>query len=42
MIATFINAIQAVADFARFLADVWRDARVMQNEAEDRYGLMGF
>jgi hypothetical protein len=42
MIATITAGFAGIADFARFLRDVWHDARAMQDEAEDRYGLLGF
>jgi hypothetical protein len=42
MIATITNGFNALVEFARFMVEVWHDARAMQNEAEDRYGLLGF
>jgi hypothetical protein len=42
MIAIITNGFNALVEFARFMVEVWHDARTMQNEAEDRYGLMGF
>ncbi|MGL4729491.1 MAG: hypothetical protein ACRCWO_12125 [Bosea sp. (in: a-proteobacteria)] len=42
MIATITNGFNATLDFFRFMLEVWRDARAMQHEAEDRYGLLGF
>jgi hypothetical protein len=42
MIALITNAFNALVEFARFMVEVWHDARTMQNEVEDRYGLMGF
>ena len=42
MIATITNGFNSLVEFTRFMAEVWHDARTMQSEAEDRYGLLGF
>lgn len=42
MIATIQHAFYSIADLFRFAAAVWRDARQLQNETEDKYGLIGF
>ena len=36
MIAIITNGFNALVEFARFMVEVWHDARTMQNEAEDR------
>ncbi len=42
MIATITAGFAGLAAFLRFMREVWQDARAMQDEAEDRYGLLGF
>lgn len=42
MIAIIQHAAASVVDFFRFVVAVWQDARAMQHDAEDKYGLLGF
>ena len=42
MIATIQHAFSSIADMFRFALAVWHDARAMQNDAEDKYGMIGF
>jgi hypothetical protein len=42
MIILIQHAFATAADLVRFTVSVWSDARAMQREAEDKYGLMGF
>ncbi|WP_332696600.1 hypothetical protein [Bosea sp. (in: a-proteobacteria)] len=42
MIAIIKHAYDWVADAAKFAAAVWHDARVMQAQAEEKYGHIDF
>ena len=42
MIATIQHAVASVLDLFRFFVAVWHDARQLQHDAEDKYGLLGF
>lgn len=42
MIAVIKYVYEWIADTAHFAAAVWHDARVMQAEAEEKYGHLGF
>ena len=42
MIAFIKYLVESVAENARFAAAVWHDARTLQDEAEAKYGPLGF
>lgn len=42
MIAIIKHVIERVTDAAKFSRAVWLDARAMQDEAEAKYGHIGF
>jgi len=42
MIAIIKHVIERVADAVKFSRAVWHDARAMQDEAEAKYGHIGF
>lgn len=42
MIAIVKHAYDLIVDSAKFAAAVWHDARVMQAQAEEKYGHLGF
>jgi hypothetical protein len=42
MIAIIKHLYNTVVDAARFTSAVWQDARAMQDEAEAKYGHLGF
>jgi hypothetical protein len=42
MIAIIKHAIELVVDAVNFASAVWHDARAMQDEAEAKYGHIGF
>lgn len=42
MIVIITNIVERVVDTAKFAAAVWHDARGLQREAEQKYGLLGF
>ncbi|WP_280137461.1 hypothetical protein [Bosea sp. Root381] len=42
MIALIKHVIERVADTVKFASAVWHDARAMQDEAQAKYGHIGF
>ncbi|MGN6095505.1 MAG: hypothetical protein ACTHP8_04630 [Bosea sp. (in: a-proteobacteria)] len=42
MIAIIKHTVERIADAVKFAAAVWHDARGLQREAEQKYGLLGF
>lgn len=42
MLVIIMNIVERIVDAAKFAAAVWRDARGLRREAEQKYGLLGF